>query len=270
VNEAIAFAVTQRAPKIRSVKPDVPLAIATVVDRALAFDRQSRFPDARAMQDALQRALRGETIEAPQAEAIVTLPEESETAPALAQDPIRTPDETALVAPRKRWLPAVITTGIVAAAAGTIFVWPGISRQTSSVLPSSSAVDANVLPPVATTSTSQQNPPAERRVKLVIFPVDASVTVNGRDVPVVNGDVTLVGALGSVHDVRAKKGGREEAREVAITEQGADPPKLIVPDGETSTRKTSASPTKRAPMNSGVGAAASASTGSDIRSEYKL
>ncbi len=44
------------APAIRSVAPETPAAIATVVDRALAFDKAARWPTASAMRDALSAA----------------------------------------------------------------------------------------------------------------------------------------------------------------------------------------------------------------------
>jgi serine/threonine-protein kinase len=47
---------TVPAPPFASVVPGVPASIAAVVDQALAFDMSARFPDARAMQGALEQA----------------------------------------------------------------------------------------------------------------------------------------------------------------------------------------------------------------------
>jgi eukaryotic-like serine/threonine-protein kinase len=47
---------TLPAPKLATVAPDVPQAIAEVVDRALAFERDDRWPSAAAMKDALANA----------------------------------------------------------------------------------------------------------------------------------------------------------------------------------------------------------------------
>lgn len=54
-NAAVVASATKPAPRIRTVQPDVPLELAAVVDRALAFRRDDRFPNARAMRAALQR-----------------------------------------------------------------------------------------------------------------------------------------------------------------------------------------------------------------------
>lgn len=54
--EAIVRSATEPAPGLASVAPEVPAAIAAVVDRALAFAPDQRFPDATAMQAAIAAA----------------------------------------------------------------------------------------------------------------------------------------------------------------------------------------------------------------------
>ncbi|RYE87141.1 MAG: serine/threonine protein kinase, partial [Myxococcales bacterium] len=50
-------AVAGRAPRsLRSVRPDLPSAVITLVDRALAFDARDRWADAAAMQEAIRQA----------------------------------------------------------------------------------------------------------------------------------------------------------------------------------------------------------------------
>jgi serine/threonine-protein kinase len=56
--ELLVKASTQHARPLQSVAPHVPEAIARVIDRSLAFDRQARFPDAGAMREALTEAIR--------------------------------------------------------------------------------------------------------------------------------------------------------------------------------------------------------------------
>jgi len=56
MNEALAAAMTKKAPALRSVLEGVPETVADVVDRALAFDPGERWPDARAMQQAVREA----------------------------------------------------------------------------------------------------------------------------------------------------------------------------------------------------------------------
>jgi hypothetical protein len=54
--EVAARAATQRAPTTASVAPGVPSEVARIVDRALAFDKANRWPDAASMRDALVAA----------------------------------------------------------------------------------------------------------------------------------------------------------------------------------------------------------------------
>jgi eukaryotic-like serine/threonine-protein kinase len=53
---AVIIAATRAAPPLLSVAPGVPAALAQVVDRALSFQRSSRWPNARAMRKALLEA----------------------------------------------------------------------------------------------------------------------------------------------------------------------------------------------------------------------
>ncbi len=57
-SEALARAMIRAAPPIRSIVHEVPDAVARVVDRGLAFDREARFQDARSMQFAVRLANR--------------------------------------------------------------------------------------------------------------------------------------------------------------------------------------------------------------------
>jgi serine/threonine-protein kinase len=56
VNEALVQAVTQPARSLGSVRPDLPSALVAFVDRALAYEKSARWPDAAAMQVALREA----------------------------------------------------------------------------------------------------------------------------------------------------------------------------------------------------------------------
>ncbi|MFO0758160.1 MAG: serine/threonine-protein kinase [Byssovorax sp.] len=56
VNELLLAAMTKPAPKVQSVLPSVPVALASVIDRALAYDQAERWPDARTMQSMLRMA----------------------------------------------------------------------------------------------------------------------------------------------------------------------------------------------------------------------
>ncbi len=55
VNETLAMAVTQPARRIKTLRPDLPPLAAALIDRALAYAKGERFPDARAMQAEVRR-----------------------------------------------------------------------------------------------------------------------------------------------------------------------------------------------------------------------
>jgi serine/threonine-protein kinase len=59
INKLLLAAMTKPARSVLTVAPDVPPAVAAVVDRALAFEQDDRFQSARAMQEALRDAARG-------------------------------------------------------------------------------------------------------------------------------------------------------------------------------------------------------------------
>jgi len=54
--ETLLAACTAEAPSLRSVAPEVPEPVAALVDKSLAFSRDSRWSDAASMQHALRRA----------------------------------------------------------------------------------------------------------------------------------------------------------------------------------------------------------------------
>ena len=60
VQEELFVAMTEPMPSTNSLCPQVPLEVARAIDRAVAFDRERRFPDAVAMQLALRRAVRAD------------------------------------------------------------------------------------------------------------------------------------------------------------------------------------------------------------------
>ena len=57
MNELLLAAMTAKAPPLASLAPDVPEAVAALIDRALSFEREDRFQDARSMQVAVRAAL---------------------------------------------------------------------------------------------------------------------------------------------------------------------------------------------------------------------
>jgi serine/threonine-protein kinase len=64
INELLLAAMTRSPSPLRDVAQDVPIGVAAVVDKALAFDQEARWIDARTMQQAV-RALLPESLAAP-------------------------------------------------------------------------------------------------------------------------------------------------------------------------------------------------------------
>lgn len=58
VNEQLLEAMTKPATLVAAAAPRVSASVAAVVDRALAFEKEARWPDARSMREALQLAYR--------------------------------------------------------------------------------------------------------------------------------------------------------------------------------------------------------------------
>ena len=67
--DQLIAAMTQKAPSLAKVMPSLPAAVTELVDRALAFEKGGRFPDARSMQQAVRAAYAkcaGVALSAPQ------------------------------------------------------------------------------------------------------------------------------------------------------------------------------------------------------------
>ena len=67
--EILAKMATMRAPKIRSLAPAISAPMAAIIDRALEFDRDARYPDAAAMRRDVRAAIEGRPLAAPRADA---------------------------------------------------------------------------------------------------------------------------------------------------------------------------------------------------------
>jgi serine/threonine-protein kinase len=91
-------AATSPAPPLASVAPYVPPALASVVDRALAFDKASRWPSAAAMREALREASLAMFGEGPSRRVLLGLLGLEDRAPRSTERPpaasvVRTPPE---------------------------------------------------------------------------------------------------------------------------------------------------------------------------------
>ncbi len=65
-NEALGKAMNETAPRIRTVVPEIPEAVAEVIDRALEFQKRRRFSSARDMLEALRSASTDIEVQSPQ------------------------------------------------------------------------------------------------------------------------------------------------------------------------------------------------------------
>jgi serine/threonine protein kinase len=172
VQQIMLAAMTRSAPPIRSIAPEIPAPIAAVVDRALSFERDARWPDARSMQRALREAGRG--VEA-------LLPAGSAAPPPRGARgeiaAVSTPSllgATLAIPARPRRSPglAALAVGItLAAAIGLVLVW----RPWSSP-PDASAITAPS--PAARTPASPVQPAVTASPEITAAPVDPAPTVS--------------------------------------------------------------------------------------------
>ena len=56
-NEALILAATTPVPSVARIAPDLPVEVVSLIDKALSWDRRSRFDDARQMQAAVREVL---------------------------------------------------------------------------------------------------------------------------------------------------------------------------------------------------------------------
>ena len=74
-NELLVLAATEPARSLAALRPDLDAQLVNVVDRALAFERKDRWPNARAMSSALAAGYGGSTARTPVLELCATAPE---------------------------------------------------------------------------------------------------------------------------------------------------------------------------------------------------
>ncbi|MGD0524227.1 MAG: protein kinase [Polyangiaceae bacterium] len=122
--EQMVLSATRAARPLGSVVPEVPPDVATIVDRALSFDRAGRWPSAAAMRDAVKQAYRAHYEEDPAPGALVFMasPEKmpvSDRSPMLRSPMASTVPETPVSAHAKRASerPASSPTSLVGTAA---------------------------------------------------------------------------------------------------------------------------------------------------------
>jgi serine/threonine-protein kinase len=173
---------TQHAPALASVVPEVPAAIAAIVDRALRFEQGQRWPDASAMQQAIREAQ--DALGLPRAP-LPSLSSRADSSPRLpsslnlermavgssARSRTEEADTLAQAPPARRRAPMAI--GIAAAAAIAVYLLvrsghddappaasptePGVPAQAQPI-PAPEPAVAPVAPPPSTAAPASESP----------------------------------------------------------------------------------------------------------------
>jgi serine/threonine-protein kinase len=245
LGQLIVAICTEPVPPIQGFAPWVPAEIAAILDRAFQLDIERRYQNATEFRETIEAVL-GSSSTLTQAEirmltdderAVVARrhtsvfpppvipdpplrrrrgsgPEESRTQPGIVQIaaiPTTSPRRT-------RWAFAGVI-GVVAVAAALVYV--RMFRHPPP-MPSQEPV------PSVVASAESSDAKKARSVRVEVEPVEATVEVDGKPVAVNEGGVVVEGELGSTHRVKLAMDGRETSAEVAITQTGAMPPKLIL------------------------------------------
>ena len=167
VNEVLLCAMTEPAAPVRSIAPDIPVELAALVDRALAREKDARWPSARAMRAALRKFIQNPAAAAParESEPTVTVEGVANATATLTAMPV-VASETAVpttledsLAPRAKhgrgpWLGVVAVGAVAVLAVGvrvTWLAWPGPPPLPVTAVPVPSGAPLS-LPPITITS----------------------------------------------------------------------------------------------------------------------
>ncbi|WP_434043999.1 MULTISPECIES: serine/threonine protein kinase [Sorangium] len=131
-------------------------------------------------------------------------------------------------------LGAVVGLGVMAARRLSATPEVAPAPQITAPEPVTPASQVTPPPPVAVVEAapSAKRPPDEapkRRVRVVIWPEDALVELEGERATTTDGVLEINGRLGSTYKVRVFKGPTQVTTEIAITEGGAYPAKVELP-----------------------------------------
>jgi serine/threonine protein kinase len=194
-SQLLVRAATGHARPLATVAPHVPRAVAEVIDRGLAFEKNRRWPSAAAMREALREAYRaaygglpgrvetGLTIVNPEAGAGAPLAQSTVAAPewprpsSTTAQPVLAADPSTREAPRRRgrWL-ALLSGGlaVTAAAAWSIHgVRTTPEHGAGSGSPSAASGPSQVQRPVETHATVDV-PPASPSPPIEVLPASSS------------------------------------------------------------------------------------------------
>lgn len=113
LEEQLAVTSTKSAPALKRHAPDVPEAVAEVFQRALAYDASDRWPEARAMLDALRAA-----VGRADAHASSATPEATTFVDTLGDDAASSARKRAPARSRRAWIAAGVAAGALSIGAG--------------------------------------------------------------------------------------------------------------------------------------------------------
>lgn len=155
---------TQPAPALRTVAPHVEPGLAAVVDRALAFDVEARYPDVRTMQADLRAALRGEPPPFATARLGTLVATAAASSPRGSPTVVDGPMSSQSSPPSSAWPdlgpPPVVTVGSPGAVGSPVAAPPGASMRFSPASAPSATVSASSPTVLATTTAPEAD---ERR-----------------------------------------------------------------------------------------------------------
>jgi serine/threonine-protein kinase len=182
LNQLLLKAMTHPAPPIRSILPALPSDVAEVVDRALAFKKEERWPNAAAMQRAVRKAIatiesKGEPLLEPPPPSSRKLGADDSAMPTLVRDPtgVRTTGRGA-----RRGL---LVGGLVLLLVGVVVGVASLVRSGASASdgPQASALPASPAAPVPTASatatpSATSSPTTDARPAAAAVPASATAS----------------------------------------------------------------------------------------------
>jgi hypothetical protein len=178
--EILVAAATSRARPLKSVMPEVPESVAALIDRALAFEQASRWPDARSFQVMITAAMRGAKAEASSPSSpwfsggtqVLPPPAHPLPPPSGNAAPASSP-YSPQSAPRPASSPshAISSSGVIAAPApalGPPLVQPGPAQTTLALAPAGASTLMTMGAGTPTLQDTQVPAPKPRRSALVL------------------------------------------------------------------------------------------------------
>jgi eukaryotic-like serine/threonine-protein kinase len=169
--EELLLAMTQPLAPLASVLPDIPPEVAAIVDRAVAYDRDARWPDAMAMRQALSGLLvNGALVDAPAPQATggsalagVHVPTLAVPEGALTTGrPFSSPSLPHATTPPRLGRSAILALAALGVLVAALVVVLVVSRRTHQVPAGSPpVVTATPIPPPATMTASVSTPSVE-------------------------------------------------------------------------------------------------------------